>query len=95
MVNPAVLRGLPFNYATAFTPISQVAVIPMVVLVPTKARAGTLAELAQDLKARPGQPYGSAGNATAPHMAAVLFLARAGAEVRTCHTAAARRRCPT
>ena len=80
VVNPAVLRGLPFNYAAAFTPISQVAVIPMVVLVPAKARASTLAELAQDLKARPGQPYGSAGNATAPHMAAVLFLARAGAE---------------
>src|SRR4051812_43217587 len=34
----------------------------------------------RDLKARPGQPYGSAGNATAPHMAAVLFLARAGLE---------------
>ena len=79
-VNPAVLRGLSFDYATAFTPISQVTVIPMVVLVPTKGRAGTLAELARDLKARPGQPYGSAGNATAPHMATVLFLARAGAE---------------
>ncbi|MBD0273201.1 MAG: twin-arginine translocation pathway signal protein, partial [Acetobacteraceae bacterium] len=79
-VNPAVLRGLPFDYATAFTPVSQVTVIPMVVLVPAKARAGTLAELVRDLHARPGQPYGSAGNATAPHMAAVLFLARAGAE---------------
>ncbi len=79
-VNPAVLRGLPFDYATAFTPISQVTVIPMVVLVPASARANTLGELVQDLKARPGQPYGSAGNATAPHMATVLFLARAGAE---------------
>ena len=80
VVNPAVLRGLSFDYAAAFTPISQVTVIPMVVLVPAKARAATLAELVRDLKARPGQPYGSAGNATAPHMAAVLFLARAGAE---------------
>jgi tripartite-type tricarboxylate transporter receptor subunit TctC len=80
VVNPALLRGLAFDYATAFTPISQVAVIPMVVLVPAKARVGTLAELVRDLKARPGQPYGSAGNATAPHMAAVLFLARAGVE---------------
>ena len=34
----------------------------------------------QDLKARPGQPYGSAGNATAPHLATALFLARAGVE---------------
>jgi tripartite-type tricarboxylate transporter receptor subunit TctC len=80
VVNPAVLRGLPFDYAAAFTPISQVTVIPMVVLVPAKARARTLAGLVQDLKARPGQPYGSAGNATAPHMAAVLFLARARVE---------------
>ena len=80
VVNPAVLRGPSFDYATAFTPISQVTIIPMAVLVPAKGPAGTLAELVQDLKARPGQPYGSAGNATAPHMATVLFLARAGVE---------------
>ena len=37
VVNPAVLRGPSFDYATAFTPISQVTIIPMAVLVPAKA----------------------------------------------------------
>ncbi|RVT98876.1 tripartite tricarboxylate transporter substrate binding protein [Rhodovarius crocodyli] len=80
VVNPAVLRDLPFDYRTAFSYISQVSVIPMIVLVPASSPANTLAELIDMLKREPGLPYGSAGNATAPHMATVLMLARAGVQ---------------
>ncbi|WP_160120348.1 Bug family tripartite tricarboxylate transporter substrate binding protein [Rhodovarius lipocyclicus] len=80
VVNPAMLRDLPFDYRTAFSYISQVSVIPMIVLVPASSRANTLADLIHMLKREPGLPYGSAGNATAPHMATVLMLARAGVQ---------------
>jgi tripartite-type tricarboxylate transporter receptor subunit TctC len=79
VVNPALLKGLSFDYATAFTPISQVVVLPQILIVPNALPAKTLAELVAMLKAKPGLPYGSSGNATAAHLAAALLLSRAGA----------------
>lgn len=79
-VNPHLIRGLPFNYETAFTPISQVVVLPQILIVPNALPVTTLAEFVAWLRANPGQPYGSSGNATAAHLATVLFLQRAGVE---------------
>ena len=33
-VNPALLRGLPFDYATAFTPVSQLTRLPQIMIAP-------------------------------------------------------------
>lgn len=79
-VNPHLIRGLPFNYETAFTPISQVVVLPQILVVPNTLPVTTLAEFVAWLRANPGQPYGSSGNATAAHLASVLFLQRAGVD---------------
>jgi tripartite-type tricarboxylate transporter receptor subunit TctC len=82
-VNPALLRGLPFDYATAFTPISQVVVLPQILLINPQVPARTLAEFVAYVKARPGQlTYGSSGNATAAHLASALFVQRAGLDIQ-------------
>ncbi|MGG5809769.1 Bug family tripartite tricarboxylate transporter substrate binding protein [Falsiroseomonas sp. CW058] len=82
-VNPALLRGLPFDYATAFTPISQVVVVPQLLVVNPNLPARTLPEFVAWAKARPGQlSYGSSGNATAAHLAAALLVQRAGLDIQ-------------
>lgn len=82
-VNPHVIRGLGFDYATAFAPISQVVVLPQILAVnPQKCPAKTVAEFIA--WARPRQrelSYGSSGNATAAHLAATLFLRRANLDL--------------
>jgi len=81
-VNHVLLKNLAFDYATAFTPISQVIVLPQIMIVPTSLPVRTLAEFIEYAKARPGQlAYGSSGNATASHLATELFLRRAGLQV--------------
>jgi tripartite-type tricarboxylate transporter receptor subunit TctC len=82
-VNPALLRNLPFDYATAFTPISQVVVLPQILIVNPQIPARTLQEFVAYVKARPGQlSYGSSGNATAAHLASALFVNRAGLDIQ-------------
>jgi tripartite-type tricarboxylate transporter receptor subunit TctC len=82
-VNPALLRGLPFDYATAFTPVSQVVVLPQLLVVHPSVPARTLPEFVAWAKARPGQlSYGSSGNATAAHLAAALLVSRAGLDIQ-------------
>ncbi|MBU8539774.1 Bug family tripartite tricarboxylate transporter substrate binding protein [Falsiroseomonas tokyonensis] len=83
-VNPHLLRGLSFDYATAFTPISQVVVLPQLLVVnPAVVPAKTLPEFVEWAKARQGSlSYGSSGNATAAHLAAALFLNRAGLDIQ-------------
>ncbi len=80
-VNGALIRGLPFDYATAFTPITQLAVLPQILIVPNSLPVRSLAELIAHARARPGLPYGSSGNATAAHLAAALLLNRAGVQM--------------
>lgn len=80
-VNPALIRNLPFDYASAFTPITQLAVLPQILIVPNSLAARDLAGLLALARARPGLPYGSSGNATAAHLAAALLLNRAGVQM--------------
>jgi tripartite-type tricarboxylate transporter receptor subunit TctC len=82
-VNPALLRNLPFDYATAFTPISQVVVLPQLLVVGPQVPARSLPEFLAWARARPGTlSYGSSGNATAAHLAAALFVNRAGLDIQ-------------
>ena len=82
LVNPSLLRGLPFDYATAFAPISLVVSFPSAVAVKSDFPARTLAEFVAAAKARPGAiTVGTQGNATAGHLGLVAFARRAGIEV--------------
>jgi tripartite-type tricarboxylate transporter receptor subunit TctC len=81
-VNPALMRGLPFDYATAFTPISQVLIWPQILIVHPSLPVRNLEEFMTYAKARPGQlTYGSSGNATAAHLASALLTRRAGLDI--------------
>ncbi|HEY8613242.1 MAG TPA: tripartite tricarboxylate transporter substrate-binding protein [Roseomonas sp.] len=83
VVNPFVLKGLPFDYAHAFAPISQVVVLPQLLVVdPAKVPARTLPEFIAWAKDQRDLSYGSSGNATAAHLAAALFLQRAGLDIQ-------------
>jgi len=82
IVNPALLRGLPFDYATAFVPVSLVVTFPSAIAVKAEFRARTLAEFVTAAKARPGTlTVGTQGNATAGHLGLVAFSRAAGIEV--------------
>jgi tripartite-type tricarboxylate transporter receptor subunit TctC len=82
IVNPSLLRGLPFDYATAFAPISLVVNFPSAVAVKQDFAARTLGEFVAAAKARPGVlTVGTQGNATAGHLGLAAFSRVAGIEV--------------
>lgn len=72
--NPSLFRKLPFDVERDFTPISKVAVVPMVVSVHPSTPAKTLAELIALARKNPGKlNYGSAGNGSANHLTTEVF----------------------
>ena len=79
LVNPHVLRGLPFDYATAFAPISQVVTFPQVLAVKNDLPVSSLAEFVALARSQPGAlSCGTQGNATAGHLGLVQFSQAAG-----------------
>lgn len=81
LVNPALMRGLPFDYA-GFTPVSLVVTFPGVLAVKADFPARSVAEFVALAKQRPGAiSVGTQGNATAGHLGLVQFSRRAGIEV--------------
>lgn len=82
IVNPALLRGLPFDYATAFAPVSLVVTFPSAIAVKADFPARTLQDFVAAAKARPGVlTVGTQGNATAGHLGLAAFSKVAGIEV--------------
>ena len=82
VANPQVLTGLPFDYLTAFAPLSLSVVVPHVMVVPLSSPAKSVAEFIALAKARPGQlAYGTPGALTASHFASALLANRAGIEL--------------
>jgi tripartite-type tricarboxylate transporter receptor subunit TctC len=79
LVNPHLMRGLPFDYLTAFAPISQVVTFPQVLAVKAELPVNTLGEFIALARTRPGQlSIGTQGNATAGHLGLATFLRAAG-----------------
>jgi tripartite-type tricarboxylate transporter receptor subunit TctC len=80
--NRALYRSLPFDTLRDFAPISQVAVIPNLIVVHPDLPSRDIAGLIEHAKRNPGKVfYGSAGSGTSLHLAAALFAARAGVEM--------------
>lgn len=72
------LQKMPYN-VDEINYVSLVARIPQVITVGPNVQAKTLAELIAMAKKEPGKlNYGSAGNATTPHLGAELFAQEAG-----------------
>ena len=80
-INPG-LSKLPYDAVKDFAPITQIAEAPVVLVVNPSVQARTVQELITLAKAKPGAlSYASAGNGTAPHIAAEMFKQMAGIDM--------------
>lgn len=82
-INANVHRSVPFDLRRDFAPIGMVATSPFVLVVHPSLPVRTVQELVEHAKAHPGRlNYGSAGLATAPHIAGELFKLMTGTDMR-------------
>lgn len=73
-VNAALFDNMPYDTATAFAPVTQVASLPMVVVLHPSVPIGSVAELAAHVKEKPGAlTHGAAGKGASQHLASLLF----------------------
>jgi tripartite-type tricarboxylate transporter receptor subunit TctC len=74
-VNPALFAGkLPYDTASAFTPIAVLAQFPNVLVCTPSFEAKSVADVLRLAKAKPkGLAYASSGNGSAQHLAGALF----------------------
>jgi len=85
-VNPSVMPRLPYDVEKDFAFISNVVMVPLLVIAHPSVAERTIQELAASAKARPGQlDMASAGPATSQHMAAELLMLRAGIRFNIVH----------
>ena len=74
-INQFLYRTMPFDPDKAFTPISLVADMPMLVVVHPQVGAKTLRELIELARASPGKlTFGSAGVGTTGHLGQALLV---------------------
>jgi len=70
LINPSLLRSVPYETPKDFTPIGLIAIAPLVLVVHPTVPATSVKELIALAKAQPGKlVFGSAGLGTAVHLA--------------------------
>ena len=80
-VAPHIATRMPYE-AKDLTPVSQVVAVPEIIVVNPKLGLRTLKDLIAYAKANPGKiNFGSAGNATIPHLGGELFKREAGIDI--------------
>ncbi|MDB5412234.1 MAG: hypothetical protein JWR10_569 [Rubritepida sp.] len=78
-VNPFLLRGLSFDYRTAFAPVTLLATLPLLLVVRAELGVTTLPALLARLRAEPRlAAYGSVGIGARTNLAMAALLRRAG-----------------
>lgn len=82
-INPVVYKTLPYDARKDFTPITNIAAVPNVmVLNPKKVAARDMAGFIEEAKADPGKfAYASAGNGSVSHMMGELFKMASGTDL--------------
>lgn len=81
-VNPSLYPDLPYKPLTDFLPISNIFLVPLVIVAHPSLPVNTLAELIALAKKEPGQlSYASAGPGTSQHLAMELFKLKAGVDI--------------
>jgi tripartite-type tricarboxylate transporter receptor subunit TctC len=82
LVNPIISPKPGFEPGRDLLPVSKVTSSPLVVAAHAGVGFGTLRELIAYAKKNPGKlNFGSSGNGSAPHLAAVLFMRLAGVDM--------------
>ncbi len=83
-VNPALYPTLPYDPLRSFAPVSNLAMLPLLLVLHASVPATTARELVELARARPGElTYASPGTGNSGHLAGELFDRVAG--VRTVH----------
>ena len=78
---PAIYK-LPYDPATAFTPVAMLGAGPVVIAVTSKLPVGSLKELIALAKEKPGElNYATAGVGSFQHLASELFKLQAGVDI--------------
>ncbi len=73
-VNPALFPKLPYDTATAFTPLAVLALYPNVLVAHPGFEAKTVADVIRLARSKPRSiAYASSGNGSAQHLAGALF----------------------
>lgn len=81
-VNPALFPKLPYDTATAFTPLAVLALFPNVLVCTPGFAARNVADVLRLARAQPKSlAYASSGNGSAQHLSGVLFENRAGLQL--------------
>ena len=81
-VNPTLFPDLPYRPLVDFLPISNIFLVPLVIVAHPSFPANTLAELIALAKKQPAKlSYASAGPGTSQHLSMELFKLRAGLDI--------------
>lgn len=79
VINPAIVKKLPYDTITDFAPITQVAAVPLVIVVHPSFPVKTIRDLIGLAKARPGEiNFASFGAASMSHLAGEQLNLMAG-----------------
>ena len=82
VVNPFVLKNLPYNTERDFTAVSLMVIVPGVMTMYPGVSASTLKDVIAIAKAKPGQlNYGSPGQLTSGHLSMELLNLQAGIQI--------------
>jgi len=82
-INPHLYARTGFDPLRDFAPITRIVDAYLMLAVPARSRAASVADLIRLAREMPGQlAFGSSGIGTPPHMASELFKRMAGIEVR-------------
>ncbi|HEY4252209.1 MAG TPA: tripartite tricarboxylate transporter substrate binding protein [Roseomonas sp.] len=85
-INPGVIPHLPYDAERDFAAISNIAMVPLIVITHPSFPAQTIEALIAKARAEPGQvDVASAGPASSQHMAAELFAHQAGLRLNIVH----------
>jgi tripartite-type tricarboxylate transporter receptor subunit TctC len=85
-INPSVLPRLPYDAERDFAPITNIAMVPLLIVTHPSFSGGTVQDLVAMARARPGGlDLASAGPATSQHLAAELFAHRVGIALNIVH----------
>jgi tripartite-type tricarboxylate transporter receptor subunit TctC len=83
VINPSVYPDMRFDAIKDFTPITQLAQVPLVLVVPANSPIKSVKDLVEYAKANPGKVnFGSAGSASAQHLAGESFKIAAGIQMQ-------------
>ena len=85
-VAPSTIKGVTYDFARDFVPVTLAAVLPFMLTVPADSPYKTLADFIAAAKAKPlGIEVADNGRGTAPHLASALLGLQSGAQFLEVH----------